>query len=159
MSGTRAKTLHQFPGVPVAVPGSLTGSRLPNICSYMGTTTVGSASARGTCRSRVMAGSLACRCPSRQVLASGPGEGRWSVLRCVPVASVTNRRRATPRRSTAANSPGGPVRSSGRDVEDQGEEREQDVGVQDRPRVAGGGVVVADEVDDVADGSAAQEDR
>src|SRR5215203_260643 len=52
-SGTRAMTLHQLPGVPVAVPGSATGSRSPNRRSYA-SRTWGAASERGTWRRRVI---------------------------------------------------------------------------------------------------------
>jgi hypothetical protein len=48
MSGASANTVHQSPGVPVAVPGWLTGSRSPNRALYILKTIGAVASERGT---------------------------------------------------------------------------------------------------------------
>src|SRR5580692_11339779 len=58
MSGASANTVHQSPGVPVAVPGWLTGSRSPNSALYIRSTIGAVASARGTWRSLGIGGSL-----------------------------------------------------------------------------------------------------
>src|SRR5476649_2280960 len=58
MSGASANTVHQSPGVPVAVPGWLTGSRSPNRALYILSTIGAVASARGTWRSLGIGGAF-----------------------------------------------------------------------------------------------------
>src|SRR3954465_756474 len=55
-SGELANTVHQSPGVPVAVPGSATGSRSPKSRLYIDWTIGAVASERGICRSLGTAG-------------------------------------------------------------------------------------------------------
>src|SRR5688500_14798559 len=57
-SGELAKTVHQSPGVPVAVPGSATGSRSPKRRWYIDRTSFDPTSALGISRSRGMAGNV-----------------------------------------------------------------------------------------------------
>src|SRR5688572_230582 len=71
ISGTAANTVHQSPVVPVGVPGSATGSRSPNMRSYMESTTLSVTSARGICRRRGTARTL----PVLRVLEVVPAAG------------------------------------------------------------------------------------
>src|SRR6186713_3103996 len=84
-SGTSEMTVHQLPGVPVAVPGSATGSRSPNMRSYAASAG-GDASERGTSR-------------SRGIVFSGPRTGRARVYHAPRPCTDSAKRYATVVRS------------------------------------------------------------